>query len=302
MLRPIGSSSLTDADELKAFIGTLQYSSPEFLLRTEKDTIEGWRAVTFYQIGAVLHDLVMRKSLFQEFKEPFARLVNAIQHEVPQIKSDSVSSELENLAGRCLLKDPELRLKFVSWADFELPTKGHNTASARRRVTNRVAVASAAMAPSPTSQDDQFIFLKNFRHEVLNFLKESIRSIRLSSQAIPHTRSHAIALANHEAGLCISIERSDKHVIHTEIHLFIKVVVDDIAAKAINIIGIACTADEAPPPDFDHAFNTQIFSGIYDGDLILPALENYIFSIVDAAQSNPAKPVGKAHWFGSIMG
>jgi serine/threonine protein kinase len=38
VLRPISGSSLTDADGALPFVGTLQYSSPEFLLRSEEDT------------------------------------------------------------------------------------------------------------------------------------------------------------------------------------------------------------------------------------------------------------------------
>jgi serine/threonine protein kinase len=63
VIRPIGEVGITDTDS-RPFIGTLQYSSPEFLLRTEDDTPEGWRALTFYQLGAVLHDLLMGIRLF----------------------------------------------------------------------------------------------------------------------------------------------------------------------------------------------------------------------------------------------
>lgn len=42
VLRPFGDPSLTD-DEARVFVGTLRYSSPEFLLRTENDRLEGWR-------------------------------------------------------------------------------------------------------------------------------------------------------------------------------------------------------------------------------------------------------------------
>jgi hypothetical protein len=63
VIRPVGEPGITDGDQ-RPFIGTLQYSSPEFLFRTEADTPEGWRALTFYQLGAVLHDLIMRQRIF----------------------------------------------------------------------------------------------------------------------------------------------------------------------------------------------------------------------------------------------
>jgi serine/threonine protein kinase len=64
VLRPFGDPGLTD-ENARVFIGTLRYSSPEFLKRTEKDTLEGWRAITFYQLGAVLHEFDNAPSSFQ---------------------------------------------------------------------------------------------------------------------------------------------------------------------------------------------------------------------------------------------
>jgi serine/threonine protein kinase len=47
------------------FLGTARYSPPEFLYREEEDTVEGWRAITFYQLGATLYDLLMRRQIFR---------------------------------------------------------------------------------------------------------------------------------------------------------------------------------------------------------------------------------------------
>lgn len=101
VLRPIGFSDLTDVSQ-RSFIGTLRYSSPEFLLRQEEDTIEGWRAVTFYQLGAVLHDLLMKRPLFHEYGEPFAGLVEAVKSVNPVVQADD--ARCVNLARRCLIK------------------------------------------------------------------------------------------------------------------------------------------------------------------------------------------------------
>jgi len=73
--------------------------------------------VTFYQLGAVLHDLIMRRPLFHAEK-PYAKLVNAVQHVVPRILADNVQTELVLLARKCLIKDWRKRLECVSWTDF----------------------------------------------------------------------------------------------------------------------------------------------------------------------------------------
>jgi eukaryotic-like serine/threonine-protein kinase len=119
VLRPFGISDLTDGGDVLSFVGTLRYSSPEFLLRKEEDSIEGWRALTFYQISGVLHDLLMRKPLFEEATAPYARLVNAVQFEQPEIQNPLVHPKLIKLAQSCLIKDPKVRVKLVNWPDFE---------------------------------------------------------------------------------------------------------------------------------------------------------------------------------------
>lgn len=118
ILRPFGDSNLTD-DEAKVFIGTLRYSSPEFLVRNEGHTCEEWRAVTFYQLGAVLHDMIMKRPLFHEFSDPYPILVEAVKSQTPNVHSDVVSPDLVLLAQNCLVKDPIARLKLVSWENFQ---------------------------------------------------------------------------------------------------------------------------------------------------------------------------------------
>ncbi len=46
VLRPVGLRDLTDTSKTKEFVGTTRYSPPEFLLRNEDDSKEGFRAVT----------------------------------------------------------------------------------------------------------------------------------------------------------------------------------------------------------------------------------------------------------------
>ncbi|HEL4111041.1 TPA: protein kinase [Stenotrophomonas maltophilia] len=117
VIKPVGISGLTDISS-RPFIGTLQYSSPEYLLREEVDTIESWRALTFYQIGAVLHDLIMQKEIFSDRIEPYARLVRAVIEELPIVVGGD--PKLVSLCKYCLVKDPDVRLQLVNWASFNI--------------------------------------------------------------------------------------------------------------------------------------------------------------------------------------
>ncbi len=146
VIRPHGCNSITDGPNGRPFVGTLKYSPPEFLLGTVEDTKEGWRALTYYQLGGVLHDLIMRRSLFAEYENPFPRLVNAIQVTKPEIESASVSPALVELARDCLLKVPSTRLRLVSWTRFSKePVVTDAVAEIQSRITRRLLSANDGM-------------------------------------------------------------------------------------------------------------------------------------------------------------
>jgi serine/threonine protein kinase len=128
VIRPIADSesNLTDSTaNVGGFLGTLRYSPPEFLTRQEKHSKEGWRAITFYQLGAVLSDLVTGKRLFAHLKERehWAKIVEAIKSEPPNLSEinirPGVEPSLVTLAVNCLSKDWTDRLAIVKWSDFE---------------------------------------------------------------------------------------------------------------------------------------------------------------------------------------
>lgn len=112
VLKLVGAKSFSDEEE-KTFVGTLRYAPPEFLLRMEEDTIEGWRAVNIYQIGAVLHDLIMKKELFED-KVPYSNLVIAIKDDFPSITNDSYSFDLLQISRDMLIKDWKTRIQIVN--------------------------------------------------------------------------------------------------------------------------------------------------------------------------------------------
>ncbi|WP_247539248.1 protein kinase domain-containing protein [Ralstonia pseudosolanacearum] len=118
VLKPHGDDSATSLQASKAFVGTHQYSPPEMIHGSEENTLDGWRAITFYQIGAVLHDLIARKPIFDYATTRHADLVAAIDNDPVVVVSDEVDPRLCNLATRCLLKNPLERLALVRWGDF----------------------------------------------------------------------------------------------------------------------------------------------------------------------------------------
>lgn len=112
VLKLVGAKSFSDEEE-KSFVGTLRYAPPEFLLRTEEDSIKGWRAINIYQIGATLHDLIMRRELFLD-KTPYPNLVIAIKEDTPKVSNPNISFDLLQLTRDMMTKDWKKRLELVS--------------------------------------------------------------------------------------------------------------------------------------------------------------------------------------------
>lgn len=104
------------------FVATARYSPHEFVWRTEAESPDAWRAITFYQLGGVLHDLITKRRLFSGEDEPDARLYDAIRMSTPVIDGEECETWLPVLAKCCLVKDWRERLKLVSWESFVGPT------------------------------------------------------------------------------------------------------------------------------------------------------------------------------------
>lgn len=101
------------------FISTVRYCPPEFVWRTEdSEDINAWRAITFYQIGAIMYELIMEEILFKEYDKPRARLYDAIRYITPDIHSKKVPSWLITTAKACLMKNWRERVKYIVWESF----------------------------------------------------------------------------------------------------------------------------------------------------------------------------------------
>ena len=102
VIRPVVSSNENNGTE-NAFLGTTRYSSPECLTRDgDEDSSRGRRSLTFYQLGALLHDMIMRRSLFHDVDRPQTRLTDAVRYTVPTIECPDVHPRLIGLAKSCL--------------------------------------------------------------------------------------------------------------------------------------------------------------------------------------------------------
>lgn len=116
-------AAVTDQGISRPFLATAQYSSPEYLFRLDEPSIRLWKGLNFYQVGAVLHDMIVKKQLFDyEMKLNNRWLVaKAVLTKTPSFSDESPDRllSLKSLASRCLVKDLDSRLSLVGWDDFQ---------------------------------------------------------------------------------------------------------------------------------------------------------------------------------------
>lgn len=278
VLKPVGEVGLTDVDEQRLFVGTLQYSSPEFLLRDEDDDEQGWRALSIYQVGAVLHDLIMRRRIFDEFVNPYAALVNAVQHEQPNVASETVPSYLVDACRMALVKDPVKRLSLVSWDAFRPPVATTVADAARQRISKRLLLADA-LAEGVIDLGPATLELLE---TVIEGLKVELRRIRQANATIMPPMEITRG-AKRAPMVLVRMNASAEFKLADELRFEMLVSVIDVESQAVQLDAHAAFAASG----IDGAHYTTIFRGPYSSGAIGDRVEGALIVALDQAQSGP---------------
>ena len=278
VIRAIGHPGGSD-DPKAQFLGTLQYSPPEFLLRTEEDSIYGWRAVTFYQLGAVLHDLIERSTIFSYALDPYPRLVNAVQHDRPEFSATDVPPDLISLAEKCLVKDPVARLELVSWKDFEsTPSQLSSAESARESILQKSG-ARTAVPPQSDTEYERTRLLRATVDEIRNI----IRRVCVSETLLPPIRIQESRMEDTVARFTITFAPNRRFALNVYLSLRFMVKLVDPKTRAITLD--ACAWLEPEPPNQIVGDNSQqrVFAGFVDSESIGDAVLNYVLPTYERA-------------------
>lgn len=204
----------TDHGEKRPFIATAQYSSPEYLFRLEPPSTEFWRALTIYQVGGVLHDLVCKKPLFEKAVAADNKyaLAMAVMRETPDFTdASSAVSNWTALAARCLTKDSKLRLQLVDWTDF-----AENVESAQEKLKRTLTIRAAGAihaelneAEKQKLQRDRKCRLTELVNELRNqLIKDFSPNLRISAQGRSNEsqRNLVLNLTNTELKVNLIVE------------------------------------------------------------------------------------------------
>ncbi|MBK1880982.1 serine/threonine protein kinase [Luteolibacter pohnpeiensis] len=133
----------TDTGKLRPFLATAQYSPPEYLFRTFEPSEDLWNAVNIYQIGAIVHDMIVQKPLFDEEVHSGNRykLALAVLRSKPVLGAAAKSREsrLAAIAELALIKDPVLRNDLVKISDFRTP-KSERASEALAGILGKISI------------------------------------------------------------------------------------------------------------------------------------------------------------------
>ncbi len=286
VIRPLDFSNVTDEGEQRFFVATLQYSPPELLFRREDDSIEAWRAITFYQLGAVLHDLLMRKPLFQESSQPWGRLVIAVEREIPQMTADGPDADLRLLAQNCLAKVARQRLETVEWDDFIRPKQGDPLDAARQSIArHRVAAAqTSTLRPRPDDTTHQQLYV--LRNAIDSAVVQSIASEGLPRYSIRRVKPDDPYLIR------VLFNPSTGHGLSQHFAFYCSGAVADASAHFLDLGLWACVApatDALPlAPDPARAMR-RIRGALIDHDIRANVLECLLLAYARALGAPPCK-------------
>jgi eukaryotic-like serine/threonine-protein kinase len=206
-------SDRTDHGDKRPFIATAQYSSPEYLFRLEPPSSQLWKALTIYQVGGVLHDLVCKRALFERAvaAENKYALAMSVMRDAPSF--DGASTDMAAwtaLAARCLTKDSTLRLQLVDWPDFDATAESPRD-RLRRALSARAATVDRAIASQTRAQA-----LRQQRNARVLSVMQSLRA-RVVAEYSPQIRVanlfqdegrtiSVLGLADSELGVQLSVE------------------------------------------------------------------------------------------------
>lgn len=116
---PVGIG--TDHGGQLPVVATARYSPPEYLFRLLDPGPDLWHALNVYQLGALLHDLIMQESLYElEYQNSSAnryRFAWIVATVVPKVQAIDVDQDLVLMCRRALDKDWRRR-SGLSLSDF----------------------------------------------------------------------------------------------------------------------------------------------------------------------------------------
>jgi hypothetical protein len=225
----------------------------------------------------------MRRRIFEEFVNPYAALVNAVQFEHPNIASETAPSYLVDACRMALVKDPVKRLSLANWDLFRPPAALSAAEEARKRVGQRALLAQIEAVGPPS---DKAADAAELLDTVIEGLKIEFRRIRQGNATlIPPLEVSRTAVHSNE--LIIRMQPSENLNLAKGLVIDVTVEIIDADAQAIGI-SVSSAAGLEHAPDIA---KTEVFRGPYSSGAFGDRIEAAVFISLDHAQQNLEGPV-----------
>lgn len=235
----------TDHGKRRPFISTAQYSSPEYLFRLDAPSANLWKALNLYQVGAVLHDLINKKPLFQDEVDVGNRFVvaKAVLSKSPTFPDTDPTrlATQKALAARCLVKDMNTRLQIVGWSDFTFETSTDPLAALKSRLAKGTGMAGSQAAASAEArlQFEREVFSKRFCESI----RTELIAVSNKTVQITMTQNHRGPASGYTFDLAIGAV-----TVLTEIRFDWFEDMQNTSARVSIGAVIKCGATETPEP------------------------------------------------------
>ena len=281
VLRPVSNLD-DDVTTATAFLGTTRYSSPEYLLREgEEESMNGWRALTFYQLGGLLHDMIMRRRLFDAIDAPPPRLTDAVRYENPVIESAEVQPRLVGLAKSCLQKDWKLRLKLVSWESFSEVSTELGREATEARIAERISTKGRSGQPQERNRTrgSQRLALQRVRSRVSRLLAHECTDAGLFP---PLRIDGADSFEKNTTRVVLRTGPSTAHAISQRLTIRFAAEVLDFGSMHVQILGLAALGAVDVEPGGQGT--AKVFVGELGAPELSELLRKFAVMALDAAQ------------------
>lgn len=294
----------TDSAEEKRFVSTLRYAPPELLFREEENSIDAWRAINLYQIGGVLHDVMMGYELFAQYSTPYSRLIRAVEQETPSLERNDYGLSFCHLVRNMLSKNWQDRLNAISefkqtdtWKACE--SEASETLIKQMRESNlpsrekmaRIDKKAQVVSRKRMKQKDMINLIRTAIVRCLDWIKDEGIYRRYSEHSLaPRTDRRGVHssflfefVGNLEQGFC-------EHV-----YVLFTVSLDDHESIVIELVGLVPGLEM----NFDDPTNRprmvlskmakakriSVFSGVYHSSTVLEQLKTGCLRLITEAQS-----------------
>lgn len=169
------------------FVASLRYSPPEFVWRQEASSDNSaWRAITFYQIGATIYEMLEGRCIFDGYDKPRACLYDSVRWRTPSFTSPSTEDWIVHLAQSCLVKDWRERVSLIDWSSFSGPSEAADFSQIRRSIRLRqIHADEKKVLEKEMNPIDPGITLRKALWEIQGRVFMEVRRFLIAEQIFP---------------------------------------------------------------------------------------------------------------------